>query len=97
MEDRFGTFREATAEALLRSPAATPPQLRQAVARGEPPPELAVLVEKIRRHAYKVTDADLDALRARYTEDQLFEIVVAAAFGAARERLEAGLRALGEA
>ena len=97
MEDRFALLRETTASALLRGPATTPPQLRQAVARGAPPPELATLVDKIRRHAYEVADSDLDALRARYTEDQLFEIVAAAAFGAAQERLAAGLRALEEA
>jgi SpoVK/Ycf46/Vps4 family AAA+-type ATPase len=97
MYDPFASFREATAAALLRGPATTPPELRQAVARGIPPPELATLVEKIRRHAYEVTDQDLDGLRDRYTEDQLFEIVVAAAFGAAEERLAAGRRALDEA
>jgi hypothetical protein len=97
MEDRFAFFREATAAALLVGPAATPPELRQAVARGVPPRELETLVGKIRRHAYQVTDGDLDALRGRYTEDQLFELVVAAAFGAAEERLAAGLRALEEA
>jgi hypothetical protein len=97
MEDRFASFRKATAASLLTAPATTLPELRQAVTRGAPPPELAALVEKIRRHAYEVTDSDLDALRGRYTEDQLFEIVVAAAFGAAQERLAAGLRALDEA
>ncbi len=97
MEDRFAIFREGTAAALLRGPATTSPELREAVALGAPPPELAALVEKIRRNAYKVTDSDLDVLRARYTEDQLFEIVVAAAFGAAQERLAAGRRALDEA
>jgi hypothetical protein len=97
MEDRFAALREATAAALLRGAATTPPELRQAVARGAPPPEVAALVDKIRRHAYEVTDSDLDALRGRYTEDQLFEIVLAAAFGAAQERLAAGLRALEEA
>jgi hypothetical protein len=97
MEDQFASFRKATAAALLHASAAAPPELRQAVALGTPPPKLAALVEKIRRHAYEVTDSDLDALRGRYTEDQLFEIVVAAAFGAAQERLEAGLRALDEA
>ncbi len=97
MEDRFSTLREATAAALLRGAATTPPELRQAVARGDPPPELAALVDKIRRHAYQVTDSDLDVLRGSYTEDQLFEIVVAAAFGAARDHLAAGLRALEEA
>lgn len=55
------------------------------------------LVEKIRSRAYTVTDHDLDALRSRYTEEQLFEIIVAAAFGAARERLTAARRALEEA
>jgi alkylhydroperoxidase family enzyme len=97
MEDRFAALREATAAALLRGPATTPPELRQAVSGGVPPPELLALVEKIRRHAYEVTDADLDVLRGRYTEDQLFEIVVAAAFGASREQLAAGLGALEEA
>lgn len=96
-DDRFAPFRDATADALLRGPGATPPELREAVARGTPPPELATLVGKIRQHAYKVTDADVDALRARYTEDQLFEIIVATAFGAAEARLRAGLRALEEA
>ena len=68
-----------------------------AVARGTPPPELARLVDKIRAHAYKVTGQDLDALRDRFSEDQLFEIVVAAAFGAAEARLQAGRRALEQA
>lgn len=97
MADRFAPLRKATAEAVLRGPGTAPAELRQAVARGEPPEELRPLVEKIRRHAYKVTDEDLAALRDRYSEDQLFELVVAAAFGAAEERLRAGLRALEEA
>ena len=97
MEDRFAALREATAAALLRGPATTTPELRRAVALGEPPPELAGLVDKVRRHAYEVTDSDLDVLRGRYTEDQLFEIVAAASFGAAHERLAAGRRALEEA
>jgi hypothetical protein len=97
MNDRFASLRTATASALLRAPGATPPELRQAVAQGTPPPELAALVERIRAHAYKVTDGDVDGLKGRYTEDQLFEIVVAAAFGAAEARLAAGLRALEDA
>jgi alkylhydroperoxidase family enzyme len=97
MEDPIAVLRQATASALLDGPGTTPAELRRAVARGTPPPDLAALVDKIRRHAYKVTDADIDALRERYGEDQLFEIVVAAAFGAAEARLAAGLRALEEA
>jgi alkylhydroperoxidase family enzyme len=97
MSDRFGALKEATAAGLLRGPGATPTELRQACARGEAPEELRALVEKIDRHAYKVTDEDLEALRAKYSEAQLFEIIVAASFGAADRRLRAGLRALEEA
>jgi hypothetical protein len=97
MGDRLRELREATAAAVLRGPGATPAELRQACARGEPPAELRALVEKIQRHAYEVTDADVAALRARYSEDELFEVITAAAFGAADRRLAAGLRALEEA
>jgi alkylhydroperoxidase family enzyme len=97
MKDRFRELKEATAAALLRGPGASPAELRQACALGEAPDELRELVEKIDRHAYEVTDEDLAALRAKYSEDQLFEIVVAAAFGAADRRLGAALRALEEA
>lgn len=90
-------LKEATGAAVLEGPGTAPAALRQAVARGEPPEDLRALVEKIRLHAYKVTDEDIAALRGRYTEDQVFEIVVAAAFGAADLRLRAGLRALEEA
>jgi hypothetical protein len=90
-------LKEDTAAAVLRGPGTTPPALRQALARGEPPEELRALVEKIRRHAYKVTDEDFAALRARYSEDELFEIVVASVIGAADDRLRAGLRALEDA
>jgi len=67
------------------------------MARGEPPEELRALVDKIRRRAYEVTDEDLDALRARYSEDEIFELVVATVVGAADLRLRAGLKALEEA
>ncbi len=96
-EDRFQALRDSTAAALLRSPATTPPQLRDAVSNGQPPSELAALVQKIRTRAYTVTDQDVDALRSTYTEDELFEIIVATAFGAARDRLSAALKAVEEA
>jgi alkylhydroperoxidase family enzyme len=95
MDDRYRRQREATEAAVLRGPGRTDAALRQKVAQGtDVPAELAALVEKIGRHAYKVTDEDLAALRTRYSEDELFEIVVAAALGAATHRLDAGLRAL---
>lgn len=90
-------LKEGTRAAVLSGPGMTSVELRQALARGEPPEDLRELVETIRRHAYKVTDEDIAALRARYSEDQVFEIVVATIVGAADERLRAGLRALEEA
>ena len=97
MEDRFASFRRATAAALLQGSGATPSDLRQAIASGSAPPELMTFVQKIRSRPYAVTDGDLDALRDRYTEDQLFEIIVAAAFGAANDQLAAAHRALDDA
>ena len=97
MEDRFASFRNATAAALLQGSGATPHELREAIASGSAPPDLLALVQKIRSRAYAVTDQDLDALRNRYTEDQLFEIIVAAAFGAANDRIAAAHRALEDA
>jgi hypothetical protein len=94
VEDRFAPLRNATAASLLEGPGATPAELRKAVTEGSSPPELTALVQKIRTRAYTVTDHDLDALRDRYSEDQLFEIIVTAAFGAARDRLDAARLAL---
>lgn len=94
MIDRHQALFDATAEAVQRGPGHTPAALRQQVAAGTPPAELTGLVAKIADDPYKVTDADLDTLRDRYSEDALFEIVVAAAHGAAATRLQAALAAL---
>ena len=62
----------------------------------EAPAEFAPYLEKVRRHAYKVTDADVQALKdAGFSEDDIFEQTVSAAVGAGLERLDAGMRALG--
>jgi hypothetical protein len=98
MADLHLALWRAVEESLLRGKADTTASLREAAARrGELPPELAGLIEKIHRHAYRVTDEDLATLRAKYGEDELFEIIVAAAFGAADARLRAGLRVLEDA
>jgi alkylhydroperoxidase family enzyme len=97
MSDKYAEFRSATARAVFETPGKTSRELRQAVASGTAPAELIALVEKIHSSAYAVTDQDLDVLRQSYTEDQLFEIIVAAAFGAAEQRLAAARRALEKA
>ena len=99
---------DRVAAAVLRTPGDTDPELRAAVERyaavrgGRPgdvpelPDDLRAYVEKVARHAYKVTDADVDGLReAGYSEDAIFELTLAAALGAAQARLSAGLDAMG--
>lgn len=59
------------------------------------PPELARYLQKVRLHAYKVTDEDVEQLkRAGFTEDEIFEHTVSAAVAAGLERLDAGLGTL---
>jgi alkylhydroperoxidase family enzyme len=52
-------------------------------------------VDKVARNAYQVTDEDVDRLRAAgYSDDAIFELTLAAALGASRAQLDAGLRAM---
>jgi uncharacterized Ntn-hydrolase superfamily protein len=56
---------------------------------------LTVLVDKVARHAHKVTDEDIAAARASgLSEDQVFELVVCAAVGQATRQHDAALAAL---
>jgi alkylhydroperoxidase family enzyme len=87
--------------AVFESPGRMDPELRIAVAHGRNgqnvPESLRAYVDKVHRHAYKVTDEDIEALgHAGYSQDQLFEITVSAAVGAGLSRLERGLAALGK-
>lgn len=62
------------------------------------PAALRPYVDLVARHAYRVTDEDVAALKqAGYSEDAIFEITAAAALGAAVVRLERGLIALHDA
>ena len=59
------------------------------------PPEFATYLEKVRLHAYKVTDRDIEELKAAgFSEDEIFEQTVAASVAAGLERLDAGLGTL---
>lgn len=88
-------------EAILTTPGDADLELRHAVeafAAGRSqtvPDDLRSYVEKVMRNAYKVVDADLVRLReAGYSDDAIFELTLAAALGAARARLDAGLAAM---
>jgi alkylhydroperoxidase family enzyme len=61
----------------------------------EQPPVAAGYLEKVRLHAYRVTDGDVEALLgAGLSEDEVFEATVAAAVAAGLARFDAGLRTL---
>lgn len=85
-------------ETVLDSRGESDPSVRRAAFEGRAvPPDLQSLIDKIRAHAYKVTDDDLQRVRATYGDDALFEIIVATALGASERRLLAGLEALDDA
>jgi alkylhydroperoxidase family enzyme len=71
-------------------------RLREAAQPDRPAPgEMRSYLEKVRLHAYKVTDRDVDELRAAgFTEDEIFEHTVGAAVAAGLERIDAGLAAV---
>ena len=101
---------EQVTRAILETPGDTDPELRKAVesfaaalsgrddgaGTANLPDDLVPYLEKVARHAYKVTDSDVDRLKqVGYSEDAIFELTLAAALGAARARLERGLQAMG--
>ena len=70
-------------------------ELRAALPAGEAPPDFDSYLDKVRRHAYEITDDEVQALKqAGHSEDEIFEHTVSAAAQAGLERLDAGLRAL---
>ena len=98
MTDPHAGLRDRVLQTVLQGPGESDPAIRIAAAeRSGVPVELQTLVDKIHRHAYKVTDDDIAPLRAKYGDDRMFEIVVSAALGASRQRLLAGLAALDQA
>jgi alkylhydroperoxidase family enzyme len=89
---------EELVDRVTRGPGETSPVERKAAAspHGEGlPPALAAVLEKVRKHAYKVTDADVAALRgAGLSEDAIYELTIAAAVGVAKGRLEQAMGAI---
>jgi hypothetical protein len=70
--------------------------LRTAAATGDPLPEpWQSYAAMVRDASYKITDTDIGRLTAAgHTEDQIFEVTVAAAVGAALRCFDTGRRAL---
>ena len=75
----------------------TPAERRAASGTGTEglPPAVVAVIEKVRRHAYKVTDEDIAALKAAgLDEERIFELTIAAAVGVSNRRLEAAMKAI---
>lgn len=87
--DPYAEAWQRVADAILTAPGELSADARRAIAAGGGEP--ATLLDKIRREAYKVVDADL----ADLSDDAAIEAILAAALGAADERRRAALEALG--
>jgi AhpD family alkylhydroperoxidase len=73
---------------VLEAPAVTSVDLRQAAATGDPWPPYAT---NVREASYKITDDDVRQLVDNgHTEEEIFEVTVAAAVGAALRACEVG-------
>ena|SRR5437868_8518372 len=97
---RYDALVQRVKTAVFESRATTSPEMRRAAAEqrlGELPVSLRDYVAKVAKHAYRVTDEDVEALKhAGYSEDQIYELTAAAAVGAALKRLDRGMQALKE-
>lgn len=95
---------EKAIAALLGEPGHTAQSLRQSVfdrvrfGTGQVPEAWTALVEKIAERPWSVNDEDFTQLfAAGFSEDQVYELLLAAATGAGMRRVDAGLRAMEEA
>jgi hypothetical protein len=93
---RHAALLAALRHAVLESPGRTAPATRLAAAEGGSlPAPLDSYITKVRDQSYRVTDRDIAALTAAgVSEDEIFELTVAAALGAALLRFDAGMRVL---
>lgn len=109
MKDLYPPKVRKAVDTLLLTPAVCTSKLRQAVEAHaarlsggtrsalEIPTDLVDYVDKVTQYAYKITDEDIQQLKAAgYSEDAIFEITLCASVGASLARLERGLIGLKE-
>jgi hypothetical protein len=108
--EQLDTLVQGVRATVLDGPGVTDPALRQAIearsaaisgrlgdtaGAGPIPEDLIGFADKVATSAWRVTGEDVEAiLAAGYSQDEVFEITVSAAMGAAHGRLERGLAAL---
>ena len=90
---------QALVDRVVRGPGMTTAQQRKAAfTNADVDPALQPLLGKVATEPTKVTDADFDQARAAgFTDDQIFEVVIAAAVGQSSRMYESALAALDEA
>jgi len=89
MSDPYAARWRALEESVLDGPGHLPSLTRRAAASHS-----EGLPGQVRRAAHEVTDDDISEALEEYSEEELFELVVSAAFGAAAARLARGLEGL---
>jgi hypothetical protein len=94
--DRHAAEIGALRRAVFESPGSTELAVRVAAGSGgQLPDPIGSYAEMVRDRSYRITDSDLDELTAAgLSDDAIFELTVAAAVGAALQRLTAGMRAI---
>jgi hypothetical protein len=104
--NRHSNALERMRASVLEGPGETDPSLRQAVAARASelwlsgrsavaiPDPLAGYVDRVALSSYKVVDEDVEDLRAAgYSEDEIFELTIAAAVGCGLSAVATGLAA----
>ncbi|GCE15825.1 hypothetical protein [Tengunoibacter tsumagoiensis] len=111
MDDQQSILYQKLIQSIQTRPGSTPPSLRKALTdhviqtdltenshfppEGEISPDLQTYVTKVRKHAYKVTDEDVEQLKqAGYSEEAIFEITLSTALGAGTKSFLQGMAAI---
>ena len=93
------SIRDRVVTRILDGEGTSSKEARRAAFANEGVPESArALVDKVAKHAYRVTDEDVARAKAAgLEEDEIFELVVCAAIGQSTRQIENALAALDEA
>ncbi len=99
MSEAVARFRRAAIERAVNGEGSSSTSARKAALENRDVPEGArALIEKVAKNAWKVTDEDVAAAKkSGLSEDEIFELVVCAAYGQATRQLESALAAVEKA
>ena len=95
MNEVASRLRKAVVERVLHGDGTTTGDDRRAAFENRDVPAASALIDKVTKNAWKVTDEDVAAAKAAgLSDDQVFELVVAAALGQSTRQLEVALAAV---